>query len=99
MCYESQAKTVTKDGKTLTGIEEIKENLSGLLKLGGKMTAVNKYTIDLGDIALLRAEWKIDTKDEKGEDLAINGSSSEIVRKQKDGVWLYIIDHPFGADC
>jgi ketosteroid isomerase-like protein len=25
-------------------------------------------------------------------------SSVEIVRRQRDGTWRYVIDHPFGAD-
>lgn len=96
--FEKDAKIVRYNGDIISGFEKMNEEHLGLLKLGGKMTSINKYCIEIEDIAMLRADWKIETKNEKGEDMIIEGASSEIIRKQKDGTWLYIIDNPFGAD-
>ncbi|MBO0356008.1 DUF4440 domain-containing protein [Muricauda ruestringensis] len=95
--FEPGAKIINKDGNLITGKNEINQEHIGLLKIGGKMTSINKYCVVFEDIALLRADWKIVTKDENGKNLEINGSSTEIVRKQKNGDWLYIVDNPFGA--
>ena len=96
--FEKDAKIVRYSGDIISGFEKMNEEHLGLLKFGGKMTSVNKYCIEIEDIAMLRADWKIETKNENGENITIEGSSSEIIRKQKDGTWLYIIDNPFGAD-
>lgn len=96
--FETNAKVVRKNGEVITGINKINAEHLNLLKLGGKMTSNNKYCVEIENIALLRADWKIETHNESGEILEIKGSSTEIVRKQKDGSWLYIVDNPFGAN-
>ncbi|MHC8949894.1 YybH family protein [Sphingobacterium hungaricum] len=97
MLFESNAKIVRYDGTIVSGVELINEEHLNLLNFGGKMTSVNKYCVELENIALLRADWKIETKNDKSEDIVIEGSSSEIARKQSDGTWLYIVDNPCGA--
>lgn len=80
--------------KTLTGLREIAAELEGFLTVPGKMVSQNNFCIEFGEIALLRADWTL-----LGDDGAviISGSSAEIVRKQPDGSWLYIVDHAAGA--
>ena len=50
--------------------------------------------IDAFTAELLSADWKI--IDGAGAVVA-SGSSAELVRRQADGTWLYVIDHPTGA--
>jgi ketosteroid isomerase-like protein len=97
--YVPNGKLVNMKGETLVGIDKIREDLTGLLKLGGTMQSINAYAIEYDNIALLRADWSINTKNEKGEPLQIKGSSTEVVKRQNNGTWLYIIDHPFGANA
>ncbi len=97
--FETEARSVTTTGSILSGIASIKEDLEKLLLFGGRMTSVNNYAVQHGDIALLRAEWTIATKDNFGKEVEIKGSSAEVVRRQANGTWLYIIDHPFGANA
>lgn len=95
--FETQAQGVTMTGSILSGIGSIKEDLEKLLLLGGRMTSVNRYAVQQGDIALLRADWTITAKGNPGDEIQVKGSSSEVVRRQANGTWLYVIDHPFGA--
>ncbi len=78
------------------GISQISGALSALLQIPGTMVSVNNFCIENGDLALLRADWKL-----VGPDGAIvaSGSTAEIVRRQPDGAWLYIIDHAAGASA
>lgn len=78
---------------TLRGRQAISRELETLLALPGTMISRNNFCIEHGDIALLRADWII-TQD--GQVVA-RGNSAEIVRRQPDGTWLYIVDHPDGA--
>jgi ketosteroid isomerase-like protein len=97
LLFEKEAKIVKQDGTVITGQDSINREHGMLLQIGGKMTSINKHCIEFEDIALLRAEWKIQTVDKNQNIVEIKGSSSEIVRKQKNGTWLYIVDAPFGA--
>jgi len=96
LLFESEAKVVTYDKSTISGQKEYHQEHLNLLKLGGKMTSINQSCIIFEDIALLSAAWKINTWNEDGEPLEISGKSTEVIRKQNDGTWLYVIDSPFG---
>ena len=95
--FDDQAQMVTQNGDAVTGHDAIAEQLNGFLSLGGQMAAENVYAYVQGDTALLRGHWKLTAKNEDGSPLEIEGHTSEVVKKQADGRWLYIIDHPFGA--
>ena len=97
--YEPQAVLITKAGESLIGLEAIKSELQNLLKLGGTMVSENQYAFQMENVALLRAKFVLKTTTSKGDPLEITGNTSEVVRQQSDGRWLYIIDHPFGANA
>lgn len=82
--------------KQEAGIHQIEGALSALLEIPGTMVSVNNFCIENDGIALLRADWKL-----VGPDGAVvaSGSTAEIVRRQPDGSWLYIIDHAAGASA
>lgn len=82
------------DGATITGRKQIAEALQALLAMPGRMQSRNVFCIERHDIALLRADWTI--AEENGAIVA-SGRSAEIVRRQADGSWRYIIDHAMGA--
>ena len=46
----------------------------------------------MDDIALLRNDWNVNS-----DDAQLASSAAEIVRRQSDGTWLSVIDHPFGS--
>ncbi len=48
--------------------------------------------------ALLRSIWRVTGKSEDGSPLEIKGSGVEVMERQPDGSWLYVLDHPNGAD-
>lgn len=94
--YEKEAKLSSPKGQIISGFKAIEtDHKSFLLKLGGFFTTLNISTVIYGDIALLNATWKIQTKNAKGKNIVLRGVTSEVVRRQKDGSWLYIIDNPY----
>ena len=95
--YEPDAVVIDKDGAEHRGHEAIARELAGLVALGGKMTSTNRYTLVQGDLALLSAAWSVEGKGADGAALTVSGRSSEVARRQSDGSWLYVLDHPFGA--
>ncbi|WP_152395998.1 YybH family protein [Paenibacillus guangzhouensis] len=74
-----------------------RDTLTDLLRLQGTMVSKNIYCVPFENIALLRAHFTLTTVDAEGKPLQISGHTSEIVRQQADGSWLYIVDHPTGA--
>ncbi|HAT4518951.1 TPA: DUF4440 domain-containing protein [Serratia marcescens] len=50
------------------------------------------------DIAFTRTSWSAWVKDADGPLNEVTGESITIVRRQPDGTWLLVINHPNGAD-
>ncbi len=92
--YEENAVMRIDAEKSFTGKAVIAIELRKFLLLPGKMLSHNNFCIEHGDIALLRADHSIVNT----EGVTIfSGSSAEVVRRQTDGSWLYVIDHAMGA--
>lgn len=76
------------------GYAAIAIELAALLQIQGTMRSRNNFCIQLGELALLRADYDVTAPD--GSTVA-SGASCELVRRQADGRWLYVIDHAAGA--
>ncbi len=96
--YETSAVLVPVPGQVAEGIQAIRAALEELLALKGHMKSDNQYALVHGDIALLRAKVHLVGTGPDGNRLEINNHTTEVVRRQADGSWLYILDHPYGAD-
>ena len=59
---------------------------------GVMQTKVNFCGVN-GDIAVLCADYQL----HHAGKLVFEGSAVEVARRQPDGTWPYIIDHPNGA--
>ncbi len=96
-CYEPGAVLVFPRGTTVTGTEAIREVLSGFMATRPKMTIEVLLVIESGDTALLHAKWTSVGTDAAGNRVDVAGQSTEVVRRQADGTWLFVIDNPFSA--
>jgi uncharacterized protein (TIGR02246 family) len=96
--YEPSAVLVPMPGHVVEGTQAIRSALEELLAMKGRMTSENQYALVHGDIALLRAKVHLLGTAPDGTQLEINNHTTEVVRRQADGSWLYILDHPYGAD-
>jgi len=96
--YEPDAVFVPEPGaNAVQGIDTIRSALAGYLAIKPRIEIETVFVHENGDIALLRARWKLAAADPEGNLVEMNGSSSEVIRRQPDGAWRQVIDHPFGA--
>lgn len=96
--YEPGAVLVPRPGLVAEGTEAIRTELEELLALKGHMRSENQYALVHDGIALLRAKVHLIGTGPDGNRVEINNQTAEVVRRQPDGSWLYILDHPYGAD-
>ncbi|MBZ5536990.1 MAG: DUF4440 domain-containing protein [Acidobacteriia bacterium] len=80
------------------GLAAIRETYEQLLDLHGQMTIETRYCLQAGEVALLSGKWRLTGNGPDGKPIDVEGQSIEVVRRQPDGRWLYLIDHPFGGD-
>ncbi len=91
--YEPDAVMIGSDGEHLGGLGAIRDNWARLVELGVTIELTTTYAIVAGDLALLRNDYTVEID---GTPVGASGTA-EVVRRQPDGTWRYVIDHPFGA--
>ena len=91
--YDEDAVLIDEIGAEHRGVEAIKTALKDMLDIGGVMTSTPRLAVIVGDIALSGADWRLDPGN-GGEPLG--GRSLEVLRRQRDGSWRYIVDCPTG---
>lgn len=96
--YEPDAVFVRGAGDHVSERDAIREALQGFLDTGGKISFKTRHAVRFDDIALLSNEYTLQGVDGDGQPFTMSGKTSEVVRRQPDGRWLYIIDHPAGAE-
>ncbi|MEN4761613.1 SgcJ/EcaC family oxidoreductase [Chryseobacterium sp. C39-AII1] len=98
--YEEDATFILDSGEQVNGLEEIKKALTPFLDVTNfKFTYLASFPDSQNKIAILRGSWIATAKDENNNDVEISGHDVEVVRKQEDGTWKFIIDHPTAANA
>jgi ketosteroid isomerase-like protein len=90
--YAEDATMVLVDGSTVTGLSAIREEWSALLAMNGHITLRSRFAIAAGDLAVLSNEWTFEVGGEQ-----LSSVTAEVARRQPDGGWLYVIDHPYAG--
>jgi len=95
--YEPEATLIPQPGSSpVTGHAAIREALGQLLGLKAQIQLRTAAVVESGDIALIYGEWAMTGgADPDGNRVEMEARSTEIVRRQADGSWLYILDDPF----
>ena len=97
--YEPNATFVLDSGEIITGRAAIREYARGYLAMKPKFTAEVRATQNGdGDLALTGTTWSVTGIDAEGKPFTSSGKSVEVVRRQADGTWLFVIDNPHGAE-
>ena len=74
------------------GLDAIRDAWGAMIAMGSQIEMVTQYAIEHGDIAMLSNRW---TGTFGGE--TVSATTAEVVRRQSDGTWKYVIDNPDAA--
>jgi len=98
--YEGGATLIRGNGTPGVGHDAIRAELAGILKAKPKIV-MNVRTVRRGgeNIAVLYNDWHGTVTGKGGKPEALHGCAVEVVRRQADGRWLFVIDDPDGRGC
>jgi uncharacterized protein (TIGR02246 family) len=98
--YEPNATLVIGPGEVASGKAAIREALKGFLAFDEVHFTREITAIQSGDgnLAMLRGAWSATSTGPDGKPVTVTGNNVEVVRRQPDGTWLFVIDNPRGAD-
>ncbi len=92
--YEDGAAFVGPDGERAVGVDAIRERLASLLATAPQITPGSSRAVMAEDVALIITSWRMSFSSGDSASSALEGSSTEVARRQPDGGWRYAIDSP-----
>jgi len=93
--YEPEATIVAGSEGLLVGREKIRGFLEPLIAMKAVMDMGDVTVVPLDDnLAVLHHDWRATMTGPDGKPVEMTGKATEIVRRQADGTWLFLLDDP-----
>jgi len=96
--YEPGAHLIAQPGAPPVFGSAIRAALQGFLALKPSISIHTTMVVKSQDVALLRSHWTLSGKGPDGRPVDMSHRAIEVVRRQTDGTWRFVIDDPFGGD-
>ena len=96
--YEPKAAFATKPGNLAHGLPGIREALGGFVAMKGKLDLEVTRVLEAGDLALVIGVWSFTGTGPDGEPAKLAAKNADVLRRQADGSWRFVIDNPWGTD-
>jgi len=94
--YEPGGVLIQQDRSPATGHAAIRESLAPMLAAGVRICMNVVYSASVGDVAMLYNDWSASGPGPDGRPAVLQGKAIEVVRRQPDGSWRYVLDDPYG---
>ncbi len=91
--FEPNTSSATSATESISGLGAIRENLGGYIALRPTMKLTPTQVITADDLAQVVGDWTMEGTDPEGKPISMNGRYVDVVRRQPNGRWLFIIDN------
>ena len=96
-CFDAEAVYIPTLGNVVKGTAEIRKELEMLCGMKPNLQAKRSMAFEAGDLASWVDEWTLQATLPDGTALNMKGVSSDVLKRQTDGTWVYLVDNPYGA--
>lgn len=96
--YEPEAAFATRPGSLAHGLGDICQALDGFVALKGKLDLEVNRVLQVGHLALVIGEWSFSGTGPDGEPVKLAARNADVLRRQADGSWRFVIDNPWGTE-
>lgn len=84
-------------GTVLRGHAEIRDGLEAMLDSMPELSGSVRHVYLSGDVALVLGDWTLRSTGPDGQPYEETGTATDVMRRQPDGAWRYVIDNPAGT--
>jgi uncharacterized protein (TIGR02246 family) len=95
--YENDAAFATQPGSLAPGAPGIRDALNGFISMKGKLDLDVTRVLEVDDLALVIGEWSFNGTGPDGEPVQLEAKNADVLRRQTDGSWRFVIDNPWGT--
>ena len=95
--YEPEAAFATGPGSLAHGTPGVRDALAGFIAMQGTLALDVTRVLEVGDLALVTGVWSFDGTGPDGEPVRLTASNADVLRRQADGTWRFVIDNPWGT--
>ena len=96
--YESEAAFATQPGSLAPGAAGIRGALNGFIGMNGTLDLEVTRVLEVDDLALVSGVWSFDGTGPDGAPVRLEARNADVLRRQADGTWRFVIDNPWGTD-
>ena len=96
--YERDAAFATEPGTLAHGEPGVREALTGFISMNGTLDLEVTRVLEVDDLALVIGVWSFDGTGPDGEPVRLEAQNADVLRRQPDGSWRFVIDNPWGTD-
>ena len=93
--YEEDAVLLPQPGVGTAGRVAIREALAAFVTAKARLQCCVTQVVRTGDLAMLFNDWSGTVTDPEGVVQSVAGHAIQVVRRQPDGTWRFVIDDPY----
>jgi uncharacterized protein (TIGR02246 family) len=96
--YEPEAAFATQPGNLSHGLPGVRQALAGFVAMKGQLDLTVTRVLEVNDLALVTTAWSFIGTSPDGQPVTLAAKSADVLRRQADGSWRFVIDNPWGTD-
>jgi ketosteroid isomerase-like protein len=95
--YEPGAAFAADSGQLAHGAPGVRESLAAFISMNGRLDLDVTHVLEADDLALVLGEWSFEGTGPDGEPVELAAKNADVLRRQPDGTWRFVIDNPWGT--
>ena len=96
--YEDRAAFAGQPGQLAHGLPGIRDGLAGFIALNGTLDLKVTRVLEADGVALVIGVWSFAGTGPDGQPVTLTSQNADVLRRQSDGSWRFVIDNPWGTN-